>query len=448
MAEDRRIRPDYYFGEPLYGTPTFDSALYWWIRYPDPPLAQPPRAEPIPDITFPLPTEVFVPNAPPPGPVTPEKYPLEQLPGREPSDVVTVGSGVRFGGPNYEEPAGRGRTRRGIERAIIRDGARRGKPFWAACDDIGLGGGDSALEYCHEIVSVEEYERIRRKAKAPAGPPVRLGYPSSPEMGQRPRPKPTTPRVRPRRGTPREPFVWPRRRRRADEPLRRSTPAPKPGIKVIPRVIPGFPPDWTSPFPRLPRREQPLPVPIPRTPTPEVPRPAPTMPVPPAPPIIVIPGPTVPQPIPLPPGETRTPPPPRPAGPPRRAPAPRTTPAPFRWPFTWPFRSPSSPQRFPRFAPETPPLNRPGEEIAPDPLPLPSPVSPISPAPLPAPSQPISQPLTQLQPSPLSSPATERCPQPTKRKRRKCRNRAAVRWAGGPKKGQLAGTRCYAFFNP
>lgn len=170
MPDDPRLRPDFHFEDPLYTTPGLDPALYWWLRYPDPPpgvVAQPvidvPNAPP-PGLPPPI---VQVPNAPPPGVETPPPYVLEQLPNRTESDVRTVAP--PFGiGPRYELPEGKGKTQRELERAIMRDGARRGRPFYQACEDLGMGGGDSAMAYCdEEVISVDEYDRIRRKAGWP-----------------------------------------------------------------------------------------------------------------------------------------------------------------------------------------------------------------------------------------------------------------------------------------
>jgi hypothetical protein len=72
-----------------------------------------------------------------------------------------------------------------------------------------------------------------------------------------------------------------------------------------------------------------------------------------------------------------------------------------------------------------------------------------------APGSPFPSPLTPVQPSVGSSSpprtptrtSTDQCNCQPKRKRpaRKCRARAGVIWAGGPKKGQLAGSRCISF---
>lgn len=73
-------------------------------------------------------------------------------------------------------------------------------------------------------------------------------------------------------------------------------------------------------------------------------------------------------------------------------------------------------------------------------------------------TQPLGQPLTGLQPQLLSSRPPTRtgtrtrtreceCKPKRKAKPRKCRARAPLRWAGGPKKGQSAGSRCYSFSN-
>jgi len=137
-------------------------------------LGQPPVIdvpnEPPPGVDYPGPDYTQVPNAPPPGEDEPIPYPLEQLPGRIPG-VPNLGqqdSGFRYGGYHYEDPEFRGGTRRELERAILRDGARRGQPYWQSCEELGYGGGDSAMEYCDAVVSVEEYDRVRRKAAPPA----------------------------------------------------------------------------------------------------------------------------------------------------------------------------------------------------------------------------------------------------------------------------------------
>jgi hypothetical protein len=67
-------------------------------------------------------------------------------------------------------------------------------------------------------------------------------------------------------------------------------------------------------------------------------------------------------------------------------------------------------------------------------------------APAPAPS---TNPLTQLQTAPLPSRLDpfrrDHCEPRTRKPRRKCRVRAPLIWAGGPKSGQPAGTRCIEF---
>lgn len=69
-------------------------------------------------------------------------------------------------------------------------------------------------------------------------------------------------------------------------------------------------------------------------------------------------------------------------------------------------------------------------------------------------TSPLAQPLTGLQPQGLSSRPPTRTPtrtrtrecEPQKRKpKRKCLASAPLQWAGGPRKGQSAGSRCYSF---
>ncbi len=89
-----------------------------------------------------------------------------------------------------------------------------------------------------------------------------------------------------------------------------------------------------------------------------------------------------------------------------------------------------------------------------DPLTPPRPVGVVDPL-----TPPRGNPLTSFNPSLLGSspPSTptrsrtdrDRCRcKPKKRKKpRKCHAKAGLRWVGGPKSGQLAGSRCYAFTN-
>jgi len=72
---------------------------------------------------------------------------------------------------------------------------------------------------------------------------------------------------------------------------------------------------------------------------------------------------------------------------------------------------------------------------------------------------PRGNPLTSLNPmsvgsTPPSTPTrTEtdrdrcRCKPKKRKKARKCHAKAGLRWVGGPKSGELAGSRCYAFSN-
>lgn len=234
---------------------------------------------------------------------------------------------------------------------------------------------------------------------------------------QRPRIEPTRPRRSPRRGPRvkpgRDPFVWPRRRRKADEPLRRPVPrrSTPPPIRKLP--APGVP-DWTSPYPeiktpppvKLPRpTTQPLPPPL-KIPAPTTP--PPSSPVPPARPDIRLPQPGVPLPVPTSPQKR-----PQPA---RRA-MPRPMPRPARLP------APGFPVPLPR-SPSTQPRRFLWPDVTPSPLlPQPSP----APAPSPAPSTPAPTPLTPLNVDPLQfaqnpqpQPARERdrCEEARERRRR------------------------------
>jgi hypothetical protein len=210
---------------------------------------------------------------------------------------------------------------------------------------------------------------------------------------QRPRVEPV-PRRSPRRGPRvkpgRDPFVWPRRRRKADEPLRPARRARPPIIPPIRKVPPGQP-DWTSPFPPSPRklpppRPAPSKQPLPSPPL-EVPRPAPKQPVPktPAPRLPRIPIPGFPSPAPG----------------PSRAPAPkrRPIPRPARLPLPgFPVPIPSSPSTQPR----TFPWPRIEPSISPLPLPSAPPQTVTSPLPSPSPSPtPFPSPLTRFNADPL-----------------------------------------------
>jgi len=97
------------------------------------------------------------------------------------------------------------------------------------------------------------------------------------------------------------------------------------------------------------------------------------------------------------------------------------------------------PQRLTGPAPAVDPLTPPRPTIGTDPL-----------------TPPRGNPLTRFDAAPLgSSPPglTQtrtrtrecRCEKPKRKKQRKCRARAPLKWAGGPRKGQSAGSRCYSF---
>lgn len=232
---------------------------------------------------------------------------------------------------------------------------------------------------------------------------------------QRPRTTPRPDRSRPRRGPRfkpgRDPFVWPRRRRKADEPLRRPVPRvprPPPIRKVPPHV-----PDWTSPFPPSPRKlppprpapsKQPLPVPpvtiprtAPKTPPPKTPAPTvPRMPIPGFPPAPGSPGSPAPMPRPI----------------PRGRPAPQPVPRVFPVPLPLPRSSPD-PRRF------SVPLPQPLPEPAPSPAPAPNPLPFANPLPSPAPA-PLTRfnldPLPFLNPQPDSE--RDRCEDERERRRK------------------------------
>jgi hypothetical protein len=260
------------------------------------------------------------------------------------------------------------------------------------------------------------------------------------------RTRPVRPPVRRRRQI-EQPPSWPRRPRRYGEP----TPAPRRAQPPrIPRQTPGEP-EWTSPYPQIETRPVPLPPASPSVPR-EVPRfPAPsTSPAPPVPPS----------------GE----PPWRIASPPNPATAPSPVPAP---PFGQPAPSRrSSRARVPGGSPTSWPLNLPGlllgsaalsllqrnraasssfplQWVSPSPTPapgsLPSPFPSVVPSPL---TQPGALPLTGFNANPLPFAQAEtardrcHCPKPKRKKARKCGVRGNVVWQSGPKKGQLAGTRC------
>lgn len=272
---------------------------------------------------------------------------------------------------------------------------------------------------------------------------------------QRPRVKPRPDPIRrvrrgPRLKPGRDPFVWPRRRRKADEPLRR--PIPRRALPPPIRKLPPGQPDWTSPFPvikvpapvKLPRPQSvPMPMPLPR---PNVPAPPPSSPPPPPRPDIVIPRiprPSAPNTFPgvpgvAPPGPKTSPRAPQTAPPgrkrpgtsprPRRAPAPKPGVLPRLFPFPgiprWPKPrvQTSSPLRFQ-------PLPQPSPSPAPfaTPVPIPSPLPSPSPSPAPSPS-----PLTRVNPQVLSfaqpqpQPRTQRdeceCPEPDEEREKRPSN--------------------------
>jgi hypothetical protein len=103
------------------------------------------------------------------------------------------------------------------------------------------------------------------------------------------------------------------------------------------------------------------------------------------------------------------------------------------------------------------PLTQVPFDVLPSPVISPTPTTPITATPAtPATPIPTPTPLTPFQPSVQSfgPPAVRtrtrtkecHCDKPKKRKKaRECAARAPLRWAGGPKKGKPAGTRCYAF---
>jgi hypothetical protein len=260
------------------------------------------------------------------------------------------------------------------------------------------------------------------------------------------------PRVRPRRRTkpPERPWRPPRPRREWDteiDPLKLPEgPIPNPGA-------------WPQTFPN-PTTPRPAPPELPRRGTLPPPRPRLTLPVPQPP--------TFPAPEPLP-GTGRPPPEtlPWPMSPPPPMPLPRPSPPPSstrlpRSPRTRSATPATLPQTIlggllsrvltPSPTPSRTPLQWPTTTPLPEPLPASPPSSlPLTPMVPPAPISPptLTMPLTQLDvgllPSLQPQSQRERCECKTPAKRRKCRQRAAVKWAGGPRKGQLAGSRCYSF---
>lgn len=415
------------------------------LNPPAPPPPPPVDAQPAPE-----------PAAPPPAPtVSPEPFPLEQLPRPEhfgPTLPFPIPTRSRSG--RYEDPRPR-RTAEQYEREARRY-AREGYDLEEFCADY-----DIDIDECYpaflEIFRYEEAGVVEPGVKIlPRAPDVFVPNVPPPNFMESPRaqsgpvlrgigellkriaPKivPRVPRRRPRR-TPKTPA--PVRRRPGTQPER-------PVIRPLPRPIPGpiGPPDWTSPFPRIPRtKPQRLPSPrIEPRPRPlEVPRPVPEFPIPPprAPELPRLPSPFPPPEAP--PQRTqpqRTQPQPSRQPRPSRAPQPARTPRvqPRTWPFTWPFSSPNVGRPAPWQWPGLESVPR----IEPQPLPF-APGEAISPQPLPMP-QPFSPPLTALNPNTLRCPP---CPTRKRKQRRKCRASAPVRWAGGPRKGELAGNRCYSF---
>lgn len=431
---------------------------------PDPEPVDVPN-EPPPGIDFPGPDVVDVPNAPPPGPETPEPYPLEQLPGQLPPGVFTHDSHTRYGGPYYEQPDVLNPTH-AVEKFILKEGARRGKPYYEACDEVvGHPAGDGDLEYCDSIVPVEEYDRLRagrspasrrprgetgRASRTPRSAPeqIRLAAlgplaivsprpPAPPE--QRPFPKlggssgqafgigkfikRVLPKIKPKRRIPiprrRPPAKPPTRRRpgapiprRPSEPVRKPSRDPMAPWPVIP--VPNRPPPDKPP--------RPAPSPVPRAPQPSVPRTVPR----PAQPSPQPGGPSFPGPLPVPRPSLPAPlPGPSQPGAPAPAPsrrAPRTQPLPRTSPLR---RLLPLPIPLPQRSPRTSPLRRllPSPQPSPQPLPQPAP----APRPAPEPNQPFPSPrLTQAQEGalPFASSQADACAQAARvrreRRRQQC----------------------------
>jgi len=196
---------------------------------------------------------------------------------------------------------------------------------------------------------------------------------------------------------------------------------------ILPRRVPEVIFRTGVPGRRTTRAPFPEPITLPAPAPVEVPRPQP-QPLPAPEPQIVLPKPSLPVPVPV----------PAPSAPPtrlpRRAPAPQRpifnfppVPGGFLWNILTRNRSSTSPLQF---------VSPAG---APSASPAPSPATPPTASPMPFPT-----PLTSLNAGGVRSCSPCRPSKP----RRKCRNRAPVKWAGGPKKGELAGSRCYSFFNP
>jgi hypothetical protein len=277
------------------------------------------------------------------------------------------------------------------------------------------------------------------------------------------------PRRSPRRTAPVDPF---RRRRRPGRERKPPPPAPPPlpqtpdePRRTRPRVpdpfqFPQFPHDPIRPQrPTLPRPQPP--------PAGEVPGRRLTVPKPVIRPIAVPSSPPMP-PAPTPPGPVSPPNFPEPGEQPSKSPspspskprpAPGSSTSPARWPL-WPILGDvlrvflPSPSPVPFTAPSslTNPLTGP-ERNPVTPLPARRP-TPTVPSP---PDSPGQEPLTPIEPGQLSLPESmtapsddpcKACAEQRRRRRkpeRKCRARAAVVWASGPRKGQPAGTRCISW---
>lgn len=183
--------------------------------------------------------------------------------------------------------------------------------------------------------------------------------------------------------------------------------------------------------------------PVPSIPAPSIGQPAP----------LPLPSP-IPTPLPMPSPARRTAPsspPPRQA--PRGASRPAAAPATSPWPAIASVLGNALQNRRSAWTlPKTAALNRLGDAIVTPPATSVSPISTSTPL---APS-PTSPPLTGFQNAVLSSspPRLRRtrsrtrecdCEPKPRRKARKCHASAPVIWAGGPKKGKVAGNRCYSF---
>ncbi len=395
-----------------------------WIEIPPPPGFVFPDAPP--PVTPPPNPQVGVIGTPPPN--TPEPAPLPNAEGElpPPGGVVSgipgeqdysMGPGVmQPGGPQpsgYYELRGPGGEYR-LEPMYPRGEG----PKWFPFPDIHFN--EDAWPSAAQLTQDMGQPRTRPW-------PDRNPFPPIPGPGRRaPRTLPRVPRRRRRETQPPEPFRWP---------------TPFPPYRWPEEVFP------ERPLERIPQPTQPEPFTVPRAPGVDLPPPNPPPNPPSLPPEIPTPrsAPWPPDPVGLPspnrPGGEIAPP-PATRGQPIPAPSSRGAPAPSSraWPpfLPWPFSTPrgeripwtsllSPPTPAPSLPPRLPTVPGGGDQNTP-PLPLTPPSAALLP---------FGQPRLDLDEDP--------CHCRTRKKRRKCRQRASVIWAGGPRKGKLAGSRCYSF---